>query len=240
MAIPILDQLLSPPIVYFVGFGVIIFLIMWLYNKYVKKEIEFEIEQLKDIVLEELDNRFKNDGLRTSAYLMRGIDYLAKINAWIHLKGQHETMKYDPAKKEYVKSNDPPVPYDLYLLRKPPTFWGKLLFRDPNTYFVIDKEHFNPYDPHSNSFNLKEDIQLYQFAGAFMSSQAGEEWITDISIKRSNENTLTYLMNYSKKIIFLELAHSKSVNLLNVKTGLKKDQWESLKKEAEDVEEEND
>jgi len=240
MPIPIVDQLLSPPLVYFVVPIIAVVIAYILYKQYYGKEDVFEIEQFKDVVIEDIQDKFKGEGLRSKGFLMRGIDYFGKIDAWLHLKGTHEIMKYDPAKQLYVKSEEKGVPYDLYLLRMPPLTLIDKIFREPKKYFLIDKKHFHKFDPVSKSYNLKEDVQLYIFGGVFISSISGEEWITDISIKRANENTLTYLMNYSKKIIYLELAHAKTINRASVRTGLKKEQWESMKKEAEDVDENED
>ena len=243
MAVWFIDMWFTPPWLYLLIIGGVAIVIYWFMKSYYYKEEIFEIEQFKDVVLDDLDDKFKSEGIRSKCNLMRGIDYLGKIDAWINLKGTHETMVYSPAKKMYVASKEKPISYDLYLLRMPPrTFFDKYIFREKNKYFLIDKKqkHFDKFDPVGKSFNIKEDVQMYSFGGCYVTSESGEEWITDISIKRSNENTLTYLMNYSRKIIYLELAHSKVVDKHAVKMAQKREQWESMKKEAEDVEEEGD
>ncbi len=241
MPIPIVDQLLSPPWIYIILPVIAGGIIYYLMKKYYWTGEEFVLEEFKDTIQEELDARFKTEGLRSKSRLMRGIDFLGNIDAWINVKGTHEIMSYDPTKKEYVKSKETPIPYNMYLLRKPPqTFFDKYIFREKNTYFLINKKQFDKFDPVTKSFNIKEDIQLFIFGNCFISSESGEEWITDISVKRANENTLTFLQNYSRKIIHLELTHAKTIDRYRTKTGLKKEQWESMKKEAEDVEENED
>ncbi len=229
----IIDLLVSPIGLILIIVGVSVALIYWYITK---KEVPdtFEIETYEDVLFRDIDDKFRLKGISTKAGLTQGFDLLGDVDSWVRERGKHRPLKYDERIKEFVSDDKVvPIEYDLYMFR----IWNtnrlfKLLGLGNKKYVIVDKNHLANIDIKTGykKWNLKPGIQLVRWGGMFVSSESGEEYLTDIAIKRSHENTLTFLMNYSRKIIYLEMQHSKMMDKYATKKAIDRKSWDSYKR----------
>lgn len=222
--------------------AVIVFVIYW----YVSREPEedtFEIETFEDVLMRDVDEKFKIKGVRTKASLTQGFDFLGDVDSWIRERGIHKPLKYDSKLGQFIEDEGKEEKeYDLYIFR----IWNanklfKLLGMGEKKYVIVELNHIANIDTKTGykKWNLKPAIQLIRWGNIFVSSEAGEEYLTDIAIKRSHENTLTFLMNYSRKIIYLEMKHSKVMDRYARQKEIDRETWDKYKR-AEGYEEEGE
>ncbi len=83
-------------------------------------------------------------------------------------------------------------------------------FFDQASYLVID-DKFITYDPKANVYMIDNEVQLTSFGKAWITSEMGERYLSDISYRRSLENNMTFVQNYARKVIFLETSHAKDI-----------------------------
>lgn len=235
---PIFDLFLTPPFSFILVPGIIIIAIILIWYYFLKKppEDKFEIETFQDVVANDLDEKFKVKGIHTKAGLTQGFDYLGNVDLWTRERGQMFPMVYDPKAEMFLDADpkkNPPIEYDLYIFRIfKGSFFLKLLHLAQKRYIIVKKEHLNNLEFSGNfrGWNINNSVQLTRWGNIFISSEVAEEYLTDIAIKRSHENTLTFLMNYSRKIIYLEMRHSKTMDRYITKKKTDKRAWEDYKK----------
>ena len=209
---PLIDILSTPLGMIMAVVGVIALFLYW-YSSRREEPDAFEIETYEEILLKDVDAKFKLKGVRTKAVLTQGFDFLGDIDSWLKESGKHKPLVYDNQAGDYVEDPDAKdKKYDIYLFR----IWNanklyKMFGLGERKYILVDKDHIANFDSKTGfkKWNLKPGIQIIRWGGMFVTSEAGEEYLTDVAIKRSHENTLTFLMNYSRKIIYLEMRHSK-------------------------------
>lgn len=222
--------------------AVVIFILYWYVSKK-PQEDTFEIENFEDVLFTDVEEKFKLKGIRTKASLTQGFDFLGDVDTWIRERGKHQPLKYDSKIEQFIEDpNQNPHEYDLYIFR----IWNanfifKKLGIGQKKYVVVDVDHVANLDTRTShkKWNLKPAIQLMRWGNIFVSSEAGEEYLTDIAIKRSHENTLTFLMNYSRKIIYLEMKHSKTMDKYARQKEIDSEQYNKYKK-AEGYEEDGE
>lgn len=235
----IIDLILSPIGIICIIAGISIYVLYW-YFKRKPKEDTFEIETFEDTLLKDVDEKFKLKGIKTKASLTQGFDYLGDIDMWLRERGVHNPLVFDDQNKVFVQDPErKPKKYDIYIFR----IWKtnklfKMLGFGKKKYVIADYDHLANIDSTRGfkRWNLKPSIQLVLWGNIFVSSEAGEEYLTDIGIKRSHENTLTFLINYSRKIIYLEMKHSKAMDKYAKYKEIDRATWDRYKK-AEGVEE---
>lgn len=243
---PFLNLTNQYPIIW-LGLAVIIiyFIFDWL-KKRGDKNDNFEYETLEETILKYMNKKFKLVSMKTRAGLSQGFAYFGDVDSWARERGKHIPRKYDADKETYVlddkaKERD----YDLYIFRIWQTnFLFKFLGFGDKTYVIVDANHLTNIDIKSSpirgsfkTWNIKPEIQFMRIGGHFVSSEAGLQYLTDISILKSHEDLLTYNQNYSKKLVYLELQHAKMINMLASKKRIETESWNKYKKaEGEDIE----
>lgn len=229
-----------------VGFGV-----YYLVTRYFwKKEDDiFQVQTFQECVLENLDEKFKLKGINCRSALVQGFDFLGDVDKWIREKGQKIEQVWDEKRKEFVrpKPTDKPkiLKWDLYCFRIWNTnFLFKLLGIGKKRYVVVDSDHMANIDTQKVGFrqwNVKPQVMFYRWGGAFVTSKAGEEYISDISVLRSHENTMTYLQEFTKKATYLEVQQAKRMESYERKKKVDSKAWERYKRADEvDTDEEDD
>lgn len=211
-----------------------------------KEEDKFEIETFEDVVLKDLDEKMKVRGVKTNCALVQGFDFMGHVDRWMREKGKHEKLIYDDKQGKFIEQADPKKrefkDYDIYIFRIWNTnFLFKLLGLGNKKYVIVEKKHILNLDTKKTNlhqWNLVSNIQMIRWGGVFISSSMSEDYISDISIKRSHENTMTFMMNYARKIIYLEMKHSQNIDKYAMKKKIDRKSWESYKK-AEDIEDED-
>lgn len=254
MAMPFLDQFVlwvQSPIGIITMCGLLGVAVYFIISRVLNRgEEEFKTEMFEDAVKTDLDDKFKVEGIKSRGSLVQGFDYLGSIDRWIRVKGSFKKLIYDPKKERYMDASEIPkkkqikdvTPYDLYIFR----IWKtnaifKFFGFGERKYIVVEDKHISNISTvkDTEQWNLKKDVEFTRWANIFITSQAGEEYISDIAIKRSHENTLTYLMNYARKIIYLEFQHSKNMDRYATKKKIDKKAWSDYKR-ASDIEDENE
>lgn len=242
---PLLDLIFTPPTAFIIWPIIIVvsIILIWYYFFKSPPEDKFEIETFNEIVLGDLDEKFKIKGIKTKAGLSQGFDYFGNIDQWTRERGRMYPMVYDAKQERFIEANPEkykPKEYDLYIFRIiKGNFLTKLLRLATKKYVIIEKQHLSnlEFDTKFRGWNILNSIQLTRWGNVFISSEIGEEYLTDIAIKRSHENTLTFLMNYSRKIIYLEMRHAKVIDRYITKKKTDRKSWEDYKR-AEGYDEE--
>ena len=242
-------ELAQTPLGTMVLIGLILVGAYYILTRYLtgKEEDTFEIETFEDVILKDLNEKMKIRGIKTACALVQGFDYLGSVDRWMREKGKHEMLIYDDKKGKFIEQADPKkreyTDYDIYIFRIWNTnFLFKLLGFGDKKYIIVDKKHIINLDTKKTNlhqWNLKANIQMVRWGGVFISSAITEDYISDISIKRSHENTMTFMMNYARKIIYLEMKHSQLIDRYAMKKKIDRKSWESYKK-AEDIEDDDD
>lgn len=228
-----------------IGVGLYYFITRYITGK--GEEDKFEIETFEDVVLKDLDEKMKVRGVKTNCALVQGFDFLGSVDRWMRERGKHERLIYDDKKGKFIEQADPKKKefkdYDIYIFRIWNTnFLFKMLGFGQKKYIIVSKDHIINLDTKKTNlhqWNLKANIQMVRWGGVFISSAVAEDYVSDISIKRSHENTMTFMMNYARKIIYLEMKHSQVIDKYAMKKKIDRKSWESYKK-AEDIEDEDD
>ncbi|KYK22349.1 hypothetical protein AYK24_08375 [Thermoplasmatales archaeon SG8-52-4] len=209
-----------------------------------KEQDKFEIETFEDVVLKDLDEKMKIRGIKTNCALVQGFDFLGSVDRWMREKGKYEQLVYDEKKDKYIEPKEKVhIDYDIYIFRIWKTnFLYKFFGFGDKRYIIVNKTHLLNVDTKKvnlHQWNLKSNIQMVRWGGVFVSSAITEDYISDISIKRSHENTMTFMMNYARKIIYLEMKHSQNIDKYAMKKKIDRKSWESYKR-AEDIEDDED
>lgn len=224
-----------------VGIGVYYIVTRYLMSD---KEDTFEIETFEDVVSKDLDEKFNLKGIKTSSALVQGFDYLGSVDRWLRERGKQPVMKYDDVKGKFITDQDKEKmqEYDLYIFRIWNTnFIYKFFGFGKKKYVMCDKKHISNIDtkkPNMHQWNIKPNIQFFRWGDVFVTSAIGEDFVSDIAIKRSHENTMTFLMNYARKVIYLEMKHTQMIDRYATKKRIDSKSWESYKK-AEEIEDED-
>lgn len=240
-----LFQILQTPMGLMIAGGLIAVGVYYLLTRlFTSKEDRFEIETFEDQVAKDLDEKFRIRGVKTKSALVQGMDFLGSVDRWMREKGKKEVLTYDQKKSEYVRLKKAKYQdYDLYLFR----IWNtnplfKFLGIGAKKYIIVNKSHIQNIDtknPNHHQWNLKQNIQLVRWGGVFVTDAVSEDYVSDISIKRSSENIMTFMMNSARKVIYLETNHSKNIDKYATKKNIDRKSWDKYKR-AEDIDEDDD
>jgi hypothetical protein len=211
-----------------------------IYHFFWKKDekLVFEFEKFEDIVHDDLKGSFELEGIKTTSSIVHGINNpIGKIEMWFKKQGEWSVMEYDRNRKEYVikevpvkvvKTNEQgeaekdkkgnvvhviqkqplKIPYDIHVFKIKSNSW----FGDPK-YIIADSKYVN-FDTLGKRWQLEPNVSLRSFGKCWITSEIGEHYLQDISFRRSLENNLTFLMNQSRKVIFLETAFAQKNELM--------------------------
>ena len=209
-------------------------IVIYLYYTKTEKEDKFKEITFEDTTLDNLDKLFKLHKSKIRAGLFRGHDYIGDIESYIKVKGIFKPLEMDEKADQYIESTDKKdfKPYEIMIFRVWKTnIIMKLLNIGKKEYVLVDSNHIMNVDKNKNNkiWNIKADIQFIRFGGNFITSDAGKEFLSDISIKFSHENTLTYMQNFTRKAIYLELQHTKNMTAYEKKKKVDQDAWNRYK-----------
>lgn len=221
-----------------VGFGVYYLVTRYLWKP---KEDIYEIQTFQEAVIENLDEKFNVKGVSTKSALVQGFDFLGDVDKWLREKGQKPQLIWDEKRRTFIRQNPKQKPkmieFDLYVFR----IWNtnlifKLLGFGKKKYVIVDSQHMANIDtskPGFRQWNIKPNVMLYIWGGAFVTSKAGEDYVSDISVLRSHENTMTYLQEFTKKATYLEVAQARRMEGYERKKRVDSKAWERYKRADE-------
>jgi hypothetical protein len=238
-----LGGLISNPLVIMligVTIGIIIVVIFYMFVWKKDDANVFEYEKFEDTVIENLDKTFNTEGMKSNARIIHGINNpIGRVEKWLNHKGQWNILEYDDVKKEYVqkenvvktsdgktKTINATEEYNLYIFKVKAEGWF-----EKAKYILTDKDHVS-YNSQNNTWVLRDDISLKLFGKCWITSPLGEQYLQDISFRRSLENNMTFLQNQSRKVIFLETAFAQKHELILGKGMAKRLQYDQYGKDV--------
>jgi hypothetical protein len=244
--------LTNPVTIFLTGilFGGIAILLVYKWFKG-KDENIFEFEKFEDTTKEDIQKNFKLEGkgTRSKAKLIHGFQNpIGNVEKWLSKKGEWQLLKFnestqkfesvmqdvqidtgkkDKKNKSIIKTEKKPVKksYDLKLFK---VSEGWFIFK--TIYHVLADTKYLHFDPLARIWDISENVPLRSYGGVWITSESGQIFLDDISFRRSLENNMTFLQNYSRKIIFLETNFVKREQLLTAKGVAKKLQYDNYSK----------
>lgn len=231
---------------------VVIVFIIWYLLSNREKEADFEIEDFKETVFLFHEKLLDSFGIDSDSRLMKGIEPIGEISKWYRFKGKQSDFRLDKEGKLTAKKEDE-KDVDLMLFRLGKKgLWQRLMGDNPD-YVVIDikgdegKDMLKKkvkYNSENNTWSIDEGVSLTMWGGVFVDSQSAREWINDISFKKSQEEIMTYIQNYARKVSYIELSQAGTIERLIAKDNIKKSGYDSYKKRIlasnKDIEEDED
>lgn len=172
----------------------------------------FIIEDFRESVFtstEKLINLFGSD---VDAFLVRGVEYLGRITKYYHHKGAIEHGYPENTTKMILKKGKQENKVelvDIWIFKIGNSGIIEKIFGGKVDYLAVKDEHLNEFNPHKKQFSIKENVSFTPYGGIFITSQEGEDYANDISFRRSQEEILTHLQNFPRKVAYLELGQAK-------------------------------
>jgi len=192
-----------------------------------KREKEFKIEQFRDVVLRNLKEKVKFDGVNIKGRLVRDFEPIGSfIDRYCHESGEQLKIGWDEKKENWIpRDKVEKVSYDFYIFRMGHNIKILRWFGLGRKYAVVDNACFadNPdMNPSGFSkFPLKKDVNFYQHGGVFITSQITESFITDLSMSHSYAEAITAFQNFTRYQTYLQVRQSKEIEKLRKKTEIK-------------------
>jgi len=210
-------------------------------------EEDFESKPFHELVLEDLDDLFKIQGIDTKGSLVQGFDFIGDVDKWLRVtKSDKSQFAIDENERRIVEITNPKEPekYNLYIFRiYTYNFFLMNWLGFGKRYAVINKKSIVNINTISKkkTWNISVDTQLERYANVFITSQEGVDYVNDIAIKKMNEALLTYIANAPDRLIYLEMKHAKAIDRLRQAQEIKTKSFREYKKaEAEDEEKEDE
>jgi hypothetical protein len=234
-----------------IAIAVIVF-IAWYILKGRDKESEFEMEDFKETVFLFHEKLIDTFGIDSNSKLIKGIEPLGEISKWFRYKGKQNIFKINK-EGALVASKGDEVEVDLMIFRLGKNGWWQRLMGVEPDYIVIDvhgdgkKDMMDKklkYNSGNNTWSLDESVSITMFGGVFIDSISAKEWVNDISFKKSQEEIMTYIQNYARKVSYIELSQAGTIERMMAKDKMKQSSYDSYKKRIlssnKDIEEDED
>ena len=233
MAADIFDNPMVSVLVVAAVIGIIVY---FFFFKNRKKGEEFIAERFEKTVYNDTKKIMKMSGIPIKGgKLCKGYYQIGgSIEAFAEVKGVNPVMVYDTKLKRYMddkKGAGKPY-HNLILVSKSRDFFKKILGVGKE-YFVLEPKSVE-YNTATKTWTLPVDCEVKPFGNCWTNSAAGMEWLSDISLKRTFENTLTHVENFPDKAAHLELQHAKFGSRVRTVADAEKSKYDSMKK-AEDT-----
>lgn len=207
---------------------VIIFFILKGKNK---NEENFNIETFEETVNFNLNNLLKNFGKNQRGILKKDLEYINEFSCFYIFKNSKDVKKEERFIKSIYPEKSKKHDIDIIIFRIGDekisngkkifyailnifTFGKMFKYSEPE-FYLIDSNAIRVFDAKNMEIVLKNDVCFLPYGGCYISSSCGEEFLNDISFKKSIEENLTYLQNAGRKIIYLEMEHSKHIERIN-------------------------
>jgi hypothetical protein len=244
MAGDIFDQVLgiitSFPINIIIIAAVIIFIIYYFWPR--KKEEEaFQIEDFRESVYVGIEKILDLFGVNIDAYMTKGIEPLGQISKFYHFTGILTKKDEKDAKKGDKKEEN----VNLWIFRiGKRSFWTRIFGGGSIDYLVIEDGQLEPYDGQGKRWAVKETVSFLPYGNCYTSSKKAEEWINNISFRRSLEENMTATQNFTRKASYIELKQAKAIERMMSSIESKRLGYDRYKKEVlasgKDIEEDED
>lgn len=213
---------------------------------------QFEIEQFKETVYLEHKKILADFGISSDSKLIKGIEPIGDIKKWYRFRGKQSDFKLDKDGRLQAKDeDDKQVDFMIFQIGGGGLF-AKILGDNPN-YIIIDikadenkdmKDKKLRYNSQTRTWVLDESVSLTLWGGVYVDGKSAREFVNDISFKKGQEDIMTYIQNYARKVSYIELSQAGTIERLIAKEKLKKSGYDNYKKRIlasnKDIEDDED
>jgi len=246
---------ITSPLGIIIILALVLILVIYFIWKNSGKKSEFNVVSFSRMIQDDFKHKFAFVGLSVKGALVKGgFNYLGTINKMIHEKGSIDILYHDAKQDKFVKPKASELkrlpltrPYDIYMFRLNPDgfilvrFILWLLGKQKFKYAIVDREHIQNFGgPDNKLWNIFDWVSFQRFGEVFISSLLIKDYLSDISIKYAHESELTHMGNYANKVIYLEMEHSKGVNMRRARKEIETKAYKEYKKANEDVNDDDD
>ena len=188
-----------------------------------KKGERFIGTPLPDMVMSESKAIIKAFGMKSGKKLFRGLYYIGDIQRFADQKMSIKSKNAETGpfmKTVYLFSVIQPG-----IMAKIMSWVGRGL-----EIYAIDKA-FCTIDVESGNYFLSENTLFSRLGGIWIMSNDGAELVTGFAWKFGYEATLEDIVNYSKKVTYLDSNQPKRVEILEKEADLESKKWNSFLKQ---------
>lgn len=246
---------LTPPLAFFV-WGIIGFVVgLWFVLKYYRpKPEDYRLERFSEVINNDLEKSLNTLGVRAeNTKLLKGLVKIGDVAKMIHERGiititpdsQNETNNEDGlffsessgtkqavVEKVKVKGKlEHKTKFDIYVFEVNVGDSFLNIFGKGNERFVIDAE-FITYDPVRNVYQVNDNVNFFSYGEVWVTSGVGKHYLNDIAWKRFAEHHVEETMNIPKKTAYLEMRHSKRIDMMEKATELEQSKYRQYKRQA--------
>lgn len=210
---------------------IIVIIIAYLYFEffYKKKREEdiFQIEDFRESVYDSNEKLMKTFGIRIDATLTRGIEPIGKITKYYNYKGAITYQSPEDDKPVTVADAN------LWIFQiGEDSIFSKLFGGSWKDFIIVESDQMETYDGNARRWGLKEDVSLKPYGNCFASSEVGIGFLNDISFRRTQEELLTHVQNFPRKVSYLELKQAKVMERFTASLEQKQAGYDKYKKDV--------
>jgi hypothetical protein len=219
---PGLDAFIFSPMGIAVILGIGLFL-GWQFLGKNRKTETFKGTPLPDMVMSESKAILKTFGMRSGKKLFRGLYYIGDIQRFAD---QKINIKSEKAEIQGIMKT-------VYLFSViQPGMMAKIMswLGYGIEIYAIDKA-FCTIDVESGNYFLSENTLFSRLGGIWIMSNDGAEMVTGFAWKHGYEATLEDIVNYSKKVTYLDSTQPKKIEVIEKEADLESKKWNSFLKQ---------
>lgn len=192
-----------------------------------KRNKEFKLEQFRDVVMRNLKEKIKFDGVKINGRLIRDFEPIGSaIDRYSHETGEQLKIGWDEKKENWIpRDKVDKIEYDFYIFRMGHNIKLLRWLGIGRKYAVVDYNCLVD-NPDINKkgfsrFSLKRNVNFYQHGGVFITSAVTESFITDLSMAHSYAEAITAFQNFTRYQTYLQVRQSKEIEKIRKKTEIK-------------------
>lgn len=165
--------------------------------------------------------------------LLLGYNKVAEVDRAYELEGEFNTQKWDAKTRSWIWGEDKKHHLIVLRARSKSFIWRYLGMK--KRFFILDTNRLIACDLFKRRWSVRPTELFLPYGDVFVQSDAGMEFIDDLSIKRQKESTMMALENYGPRIVFLSAQVAAKNNILSAEAEKERKRWEAPKR-ADDQE----
>lgn len=165
--------------------------------------------------------------------LLLGYNKVAEVDRAYELEGEFGTQKWDGKTRAWVWGESKKHHLIVLRARNKSFLWRYLGMK--KRFFILDGQRLITCDLFTHRWSVRPTELFLPYGDVFVQSDAGMEFVDELSIKRSKESTMMALENYGPRIVFLSAQVAAKNNLLSAEAEKERKRWEAPKR-ADDQE----
>ena len=228
-------------IVYGIYIGVPIFIIFFAYKYFSnndKKIKEFKEQSLKTTLYNELKNKTDQFGVKTKGFkLIRDFQIVGYPRKYMLIDIDMPTYTIDNKSKSVKVIDKDPIKTRLLIIKSGNKNIILRLLQLKDDYFIFElKQGFEgiiKIEAEKKRICIQGSIDFETFGNVWIMSESGNEYLSNISIKRSLEQNVMHSENMADRVVHYDIQQAKLERRDRVITELEKSKYEE-KKESGD------